>query len=465
MKHRVDPLTIVVLVLALWFGVPGIGNCGPVAGLAADGLGWGGITLGMSYDEVKASLKEKGFTIDTTLGMHHTEDYVYNRTFAASSGKPGKDRLVYTITGDMWEKKIYSLKVELEGADSEALLAQLTRIFGGTGERSGEDNHSWEKGNVRVMAFLPKGSARLEFSDTRVVEKIAKQSRIDQGLVPGMKTPPSPEVIFYNTRQKAFAEALPPVPDGWETDEETRLGRTIRQITQYTDRPMKIEYGRTYINRALEAQFERKQAAMLEPKRAGMEAGQAAMEKKIAALQPKIDALGEKLRAAAEAGNFREVERLQKELETLQAGLVGEAESVLPSEDAPEFKIPDGFDSRCRILVQSYDLYAQAGNHPGDWTQGPPLEGGIPVFIEEMERDPRQYVRSTLSAFVGPVQCKLSGKKLTVSRPDLKQVPHIGIACICVTVSAGTADRARRTLERVDWQSLRSLVTRMESGK
>ena len=219
---------------------------------------------------------------------------------------------------------------------------------------------------------------------------------------------------------------------------------------------------RTCVDRSLEDAFEQKQAGQLDAMRPEMENCRAAMEQKLEAVKPKMEAIAAKMQTAALGGNMKEVERLQKELEKLQTSLGSEGEAMFPSQDAPVFAVPESFDSRSVITVDSYDLYGAALDSDSQaipWQKQPSVDGTIPVFLEELGKPSKDYLKVTLHAFVGPVDCRLAGGSFSVKRQDLKSVPRMGVACLHVSVSAGTLDRARQTLESVDWKKLRPLVT------
>lgn len=429
--------------------------------LPDNGLGWGEVSLGMPYEEAKSLLKKAGFSLRFDLGMLKREDYTYTKIFGAS-GKIGDRKVIYTVTGEMLEKKVCHVSVSLEGIDDQSLFARLNEIHGAPTEQLDEYNFHWKNESVVITGFLMKGSANLGFSDLRGDERIRQQAEIDSGSIPGQKTPPTPEVEYFNRTQRAFADALPPVPDGWEQIEGPPRGITIPILSKSMDRPMPLSYRRTCVNRSLEEEFEQKQAGQVDAMRPEMESARTAMEQKLEALKPKMEAIAAKIQTAALGGNMKEVERLQKELEKIQTSLGAEGEAMFPSQDAPVFAVPEGFDSRSVIEVDSYDLYGavlDSDNQAIPWQKEPSVDGTIPVFLEEHGKPSKDYLKVTLHAFVGPVECSLAGNRFSVKRQDLKSVPRMGVACLHVSVAAGTRDRARKTLEGIDWKKLRPLVT------
>lgn len=459
-KHTSAVFPMLVAIVGVLGAVTVANAATPAAGeLSADGLGWGGITLGMPYEQAKSALRQRGCTLRFDLGMHHREDYIYSRTCGARDPKTGLD---FILCGDKWENRVYSITVEVPSVDERDLLAALIRIHGEPTGRNGEDNFRFEKGAHRVAAFLPAGFARLTFANAEFEKRIAAQAEIDQGLAEGDQTAPTPLVEFFNRHQRAFAAALPACPKGWAVAEETPPGQVVETLTRYEDRPMPIAFSRTFVDRAREEQIERQQAAAAERHRPAMEAARATVEQRVEALRPRMEAVGARMQAAAERGDFAQVQKLQAELEALQAQLDAGATDAATAEVARDADPPPDLDSRCVVTVTTYDFYTDVFGTGGEgraWRQESPVAGDIPVFWADRPGDPGPDLKGSLYAFVGPVECRLAGNGFTIRRPDLKRIPRMGVACICVRVTAGTRARARRMLEQVAWQQLRALVT------
>ncbi len=291
------------------------------AQLAPDGKGWGAVRLGADYEQVKEGLKKDGWTLTHKLGTGPGEDTTYGKRFGARP--PAKARTAvreYRVFSEYWENRIWDITVELDAVETASISAALTRQFG-PAEAQDEHNLRWQSPEVAVTAFFWEKTAKLQFVDRRMSQRIAHQEQVDQGLAEGalsgrgrLRAPTAVEKAWIRYFLETVRDSLPAAPAGFEEVSRTQPEDVNTLPNDDGKCPLFREYLLVLVDRGrLEQENQRRLRALEEI--------QADQQEKIARLQeklkPKLDALQERAKQAIAKGDGQEIERIQQEMERL----------------------------------------------------------------------------------------------------------------------------------------------------
>ncbi|MFZ2959371.1 MAG: ABC transporter C-terminal domain-containing protein [Candidatus Ozemobacteraceae bacterium] len=263
---------------------------------------------------------------------------------------------------------------------------------------------------------------------------------------------PTPEEIEFSIRtQKAFASVIPAVPAGWEVVDKGDFSPPSVVAEKAENFPLNVSFFFRAEDVGLKSKMESQMAAELGK---SIPATREKLEKIMEAAKPKMEALAAKMQSAAERGDMSEVQRLLKELEALQAPLSQESQASNESVEKG-FQLPIDFDCRYEIMINS-DIQGEVQD-----CRKEPSIGGNPVFwaTDDQPKTIGHPLEGMFYAFLGPVECKLTGNALLVSPGRKMKIPHLGMGYITVTV-AGTYKRARKVMEAIDWRKLKTLLAR-----
>lgn len=263
------------------------------------------------------------------------------------------------------------------------------------------------------------------------------------------------EMDFMHRVHAAFQKAAPRSgPGGWEETERSG-GEVDDRVTKGAEGyPMRLAYHLKWVD---SAKIEAARQKMEEIAR-DQAASPAAATGPDPAQQRRYEELAAKIGAAAERGDVKTMERLQKEMEA-----VGQ-QMNRPFEESDRrikagSKAVAARDAYARLSIAVNESWISLpGASKGPLKQAP--IAGNPVYRMNDESYPENYdewVEGTTCVVLGPWKPANQGGEKGLAAGHKKKAPHTAVQSVNVCAQAEPA-RARALLEMVDWNTLKALL-------
>lgn len=257
------------------------------------------------------------------------------------------------------------------------------------------------------------------------------------------------EMDFMQGVYAAFEKACPENgPAGWEETERSAGEVTDRVPKGVEGYPMRLDYHLKWVNATKNEAVRQKKEEFVSDHAIGPDP----------ALQRRFEQLAAQIGAAAEKGDMKAMERLQKEMDVVGQKMNEPFEEGDRRVDA---------ENKALAARDAYVKLSFAVNEPWlgfrDGSKGPVKQApiaGNPAYRIHGERyldNYAEWVEGTTCVVLGPWKLATQGGEKGVAATFKKKAPHTGVQTVNACAQAEPA-RARALLEQIDWNTLKSLL-------
>ena len=260
------------------------------------------------------------------------------------------------------------------------------------------------------------------------------------------------EMDFMRRVYGAFQQAAPRSgPAGWDETERAAGEVADRVFKGVESGPMRLHYQVKWMDTAkVEAARLKREEAALSPGAAPPQADQAR--------QQRFEELAAQIGAAAERGDMKAMERLQREMDAVGKQMISPAEDA-ERQRKGEDKAMAPRDVYAKLFFTVNDSWlAFQDNYKGSNKQKP-IDGNPAYRLDDnhYRENYVEWVEGNTCVVIGNWKPGArSGQKGVGSSMNLK-APHTRVQSVNVCAQAEPA-RARALLERIDWNPLKALL-------
>lgn len=260
------------------------------------------------------------------------------------------------------------------------------------------------------------------------------------------------EIVFMNKVHSAFLKAAPKSgPAGWEESERTSDDISDSVAKGVEGYPMRLDYQLKWVDSAKYDAARQKTEDF-----AGGHA--AASTGADPALQLRYEQLAAKIGAAAEKGDMKAIERLQKEMDAVGQKMNKPFEEGERKVNAASKALAprDAYAKLSLAVNESWLAFRNSSKGPAKQA---PIAGN-PVYRMNQEKyldNHAEWVEGTTCVLLGSWKVANHKGEKGVAASHGKKVPHTLAQSVNVCVQAEPA-RARALLEQIDWSPLKSLL-------